>query len=209
MSFDLLPKVMIQYISSFLGLRSLVSFSQINKKTRKIFPFITKFFNLVLDSFPEDESYEESHSFYINRSNLFLGNLLHFECKNKKISIEMIKYLLQNKVDVNFVNLDNSIPLQNACKNKNSSVEILKTLIDNNSDINSVNYIKETPFHSLLKNDHVLCFDILKYFIEKKSFININNECTPLHLLCNKRNPSIDCIKYLGLYFFLIFLKFF
>ena len=54
--------------------------------------------------------------------------LLHLACSNKIISLPIIKFFIDNKIDANMADNGGNIALHFASKNKNASFEIIKYL---------------------------------------------------------------------------------
>ncbi len=55
-----------------------------------------------------------------------LDNLLHTAARTKKINIKIVNYLIENKVDINFLNIDCKTPLDIAIDLEND--ELIKLL---------------------------------------------------------------------------------
>ena len=164
--------------------------------------------------------HENKSNWYLKHRGIKGNTPLHMVCGNKNISFEIIKYLVENKSNMNSKNCsDGETPLHIACKNENISLEIIECLVENKSDLNLSESSFENALHIARKNKnnlyfkhrgikgntplHIACenenisFEIIEYLVENKSDINLKDtfDYTPLHLACKNKNISSEIIK--------------
>ncbi|KAJ6233647.1 phytochrome-interacting ankyrin-repeat protein [Anaeramoeba flamelloides] len=76
-------------------------------------------------------------------------NLLQHACYNGKPSLEMIKYLLDNGIDVNDLpNTDTSTPLTLLCKSGRTDLERIKFLVENGANLGEDTYKRHSEEES-------------------------------------------------------------
>ena len=128
---------------------------------------------------------------------------LHFALSNNG-SPELIKYLLEQKADMNLISSSKNNALHflyesKYLKNSESKyIEIFKTLIENKVDPNLQNTGGITPFHFVLKNNGSP--ELIKLLLEKKADMNLisSSENNALHFLCESedfKNSESEYIK--------------
>ena len=118
------------------------------------------------------------------RLQLFDGKYtpLHYPLACNNNHIDIIKFLVENKSDLNLANDFNSNPLHLACENKSVvSLDIVKYLVENKVELNSKNDDNYTPLHSACENTKI-SIEIVKFLIKNKSDLNLKNgkDETPL-----------------------------
>jgi ankyrin repeat protein/uncharacterized protein YegL len=125
----------------------------------------------------------------------YLGDtLLHYAVMFNS-NVDILKYLISQRADVNAKNNESETPLHWAAA-YNSNVDILKYLISQGADINTKNNESEMPLHrAAAYNSNV---GILKYLILQGADVNAkNNESeTPLHRAA-MFNSNIEILNYL------------
>ncbi len=102
------------------------------------------------------------------------------------LNISFIKWLIQNKANVNRANSEGFYPLNSALdvfiKYKNT--EIINLLLDSGANINKMDGIGNYPLHNLLftirknnnKNDHNKVNELIKTFIKFGADVNLRNK---------------------------------
>ena len=68
------------------------------------------------------------------------SNLLHLASNNKNISLQLVKFLVENKVDMNQKDILGNTPLHVLSLNKFSKQKILQFFVNQSFDINSKNF---------------------------------------------------------------------
>ena len=76
---------------------------------------------------------------------------LHLICNYENVSIEIIKYLVENLCDLNLICNQNLTSLHDLCRNENISLQIVKYLVENKSNLNQWN-CKPIPLHFACRN---------------------------------------------------------
>ena len=195
MSFEALPSVLVKYICIFLedDIESFARFSITNKKHLNLFSHIPQIRSLLKIYFPKIKYFSDSlQTFLVEKMNLNY-TLLHIVLQEKKKqSLDLIKFLVEKKSDLNALTLaDNNTPLSIACLNEFVSVE-------KKTDLNLKNYSKSSPLHLACSVQHVSC-EMIKIFINNKTDLNEMNSLhsTPLHLLCKNKKVNKECLKLL------------
>ena len=218
-----LPKVLIEFLGFFLDLDGLLYFSSTNQKHKRIFSEFRKTFRILkeigfLFEYFEDTNQQKTiqqkkESLKIKLINKDISDLIIlfrpneeiyekfplqklFECEN--ISIETIKYLVENKCDLKKTNEFNDSFLHLACENKEISIETIKYLVENKILIRSRGYNDNTPLHLACLNENI-SLETIKYLVENKCETNLINRIdeTPLHLACLNEYTSIEIIQFL------------
>ena len=82
------------------------------------------------------------------------------------------------------------------CSKGNLELNSIKSLLEKNGEINCRNKDNHTPLQVVCSNPSIST-DVLKFFIENKALVNINNsDNSPLHKLC-QTSKNLDLIKFL------------
>ena len=121
------------------------------------------------------------------------SNLLHWACSydNKQV----MKYLVESKVDVNLKNNHSNTPLHQAFIDK-ADIGNIKYLVENKADLNLKDNRGYTPFFvARANNTHI---ETIKYLVKMKADIDLKNDDgdTLLHEACFKKD-NIENIYYL------------
>ena len=87
-------------------------------------------------------------------------------------SIEVIRYLINSKININSGNKNGNTVLHKACKNKKLDFGLIKFIIDNGGFVNRDNLKEQTPIYFLLKNKN-FTLDIVDYLVENGAKFNI------------------------------------
>ena len=132
-------------------------------------------------------------------SSLFKNNLetISSRNKNENVSIEKIKFLIENKSNINSQNKYGDTPLHLACRNENISIEKMKHLIENKSDINSENKTGSTPLHLACKNENI-SYEMIKLLLDNKANPNLKNniyQTFPFLHACKNKRVSIEILR--------------
>ena len=195
---EILPNVLMQYLASFLDFDSLIRFSSTNQRMKRIFLQFRKgsvYFKQIGfnpnhkrkdKKLAEKEIFKQillEKNFSDLKNKIFSNTPLHFACESKVISLENVKYFVENKCALNAENTCFEIPLHYACKNQNCSLEIIQYLIEQKSSLNSENYKNGSPLHLAFENRNA-SIEIIKYLVENKSDLNFKNSQlkTPLQI---------------------------
>ncbi|KAJ3426932.1 ankyrin repeat-containing protein [Anaeramoeba flamelloides] len=120
------------------------------------------------------------------------------------INYEIIKYLIQNGINVNLLDNNQNTILHYICNQKNQNLKIMKLLLSStNININQKNKQKSTALHLLCLNKYFknkeLYFQSIKLLIDFKAESNIFNHLQKncLQLICSNPNCSIKILQYL------------
>ena len=215
MSIELLPTVILKYLSFFFDFESFVNFSLTNKRHLKMFSHVPTIYKMIKGYLPKIKLNLKLDKIIEHLKGRGI-NLLLKCCENRKMSIEMIKCLIENNSDLNVIDKSTkNTPFHNSCRNKKVNFEIIKFLAENKAELNFINQnSKKTPLHCLSSNKST-CFQSLQYFVEKKGDLNMKDSFkrTPFHFIC--RYGSIEKIKFFSKkknfhnFFFLHFYIFF
>lgn len=215
---DQLPKVLIKYLSHFFDFDTMLAFSSTNRKHRNTLLEIIKGYSYlnVIDFISE---YSENKKEFVKQklmekdlSSLIIPkensdfrneNPLHFACQDQNISLEMLRFLVEYKCDLNLKNYRHEIPIHKAIKNEKISFEIIKYLVENKSNINSKGnngnfLLHKMKFNNSFKKEQ-FSIEILNYLMEKKCKFDCSNNLNenPLHFECKVENISFEIIKIL------------
>lgn len=135
----------------------------------------------------------------------------------KKAPLNIIKYLVENKADLNACSTGlMRTPLYHVCRidnredpeDDNSPIEIVKYLIEKKADINAQDMHGVTILHSVCANHRSLCpknepLEIVKLLIEKKADVKTKDGFGNTALMwAVKKNASPEVIKILLRSFF-------
>ena len=85
---------------------------------------------------------------------------------NANNNLELVKYLVDNKADVNSKNKDSDTPLHNSCRN--NSFEIVNYLVDNKANLNAKDKDNKTPLEIASQEGHTEIVDFLMKKIQLK-----------------------------------------
>lgn len=114
----------------------------------------------------------------INKKSDRQTNLLHEACQVEKPNIEIIKILLEKKVNVNALSVDNATPLHLICKKPNlNALPIIELLLENKADLN----LQSPGEESGIPNDAFYC--ALEYY-------SVNSSLNVLEFFLKKRQAS-------------------
>jgi hypothetical protein len=113
---------------------------------------------------------------------------LNWLCRNKKISYDILKCLLEyaGKIASNFAKNNIYTPLHYMCMNDSITLDMLTLLLDYTDDINVItNRLKRTPMHLLCENKNVK-FTMLNLMIRRNASLSAKDLYgeTSLHYLC-------------------------
>ncbi|ORX57695.1 ankyrin [Piromyces finnis] len=128
----------------------------------------------------------------------------------QKKNIDMIRYLLNNGADVNFMNKKDETALSkilSCCRISKKMMECLKVLIDHGADVNRVysisnnnnnngiSYLKETPLIFSVNRKNL---NLIKFFINNGANIDGKDDrgATPLYYAIFNSN-KVEIVKYL------------
>ena len=106
-----------------------------------------------------------------------LRNPLHYVAING--NLEIGKFLLQNKADVNSKDTYGNTPLNYA--SKFGQLEVVKFLLENGADVNAINEYKWTPLHIAARFGHPKIVEILLSNGARKD-VNDKNYFTPIEI---------------------------
>ena len=125
----------------------------------------------------------------------FKNTCLHLLLKKNKNSLEILKLLVENKINLNLKDWNLNTPIHVACSQ--TKKDILFFMIEKKSNPYLLNKKKENILHILCSNAN-LNVDILEYVMSLNSEINQADEKkeTPLHKLTTQ-NLNLDLIAYL------------
>ena len=198
MSFSDLPKFVLIHLCSYLDIKSNAIISLTNKKFYNTFSQMRELFKLIKLYSPQLLTQElPPTSQMIKKLNKQKISLLNFAFKSQTISTEMIKFLVENKSDLNLTNEHKNTALHLACQNKFISMETIKILVENKSNMNQFAIYKNTPLHYACESG--VPIEIIKYLVENKCDLNLKDyfENTPLLDECYKETISLEKIKLL------------
>ncbi|MFA6527391.1 MAG: ankyrin repeat domain-containing protein [Candidatus Babeliales bacterium] len=151
-----------------------------------------------------------------------LYTFLHLAVDSNQI--EVVKFLVRKKVDVNAKDADGRTPLffavdngnleiakflveNNAidvvkadgttllhCAVKRGNVEIVKILVEKGANVNAIDEIGATPLHGAAVNGYL---EIVKFLVEHGAKVNVMSKqgLTPLHAAVNKQ--AMNVVRYL------------
>jgi hypothetical protein len=201
---NLLPKVLLNYLSSFLDLESFSNFVVINKKFYCYFSHILILHKMIKSIIPNEKLKVRIKDIINYLKKYKKETLLVQACKNDKITLDLLKSLVENKCDLNSIDkLTLNTPFYNFCRNPNFTVEMLNYLIVNKCDLNLQHpSTHKVPFINACENKNV-SLDIIKCLIDNKTNLNFQgdkNKMTPFLFACKTLNFEI--LRYLGKLFF-------
>ena len=108
--------------------------------------------------------------------------------KNKTPSLELVKFLIDKKANVNSDLLDGYTPLHCACR-YNLSLDLIETLVENKAAVNSQR--KGIPLSYAVSNNNIN-LEILNFLIEKKSDIYDSRGKDACLNLASKNNTLLE-----------------
>ncbi|KAJ3445756.1 ankyrin repeat-containing protein [Anaeramoeba flamelloides] len=132
-------------------------------------------------------------------------------CKGDKLDLEIIQFLIQQKVNINLSNKnDKKTALHLICQKKQKTnpkkrqernalyFQIVKILIENNCKINCTDNTNSTPLIYLCQKENPQ-IEIIELLLKKGAKINCQNsdDKSPFFLACEQKNPSIKLLKLL------------
>jgi len=129
------------------------------------------------------------------------GKYLINECNKKEININIIKYLVNHRVDINKKSYGGRTPLFIACNNGN---EILIKQLKFGADINKKDCHGETPLFNACQNGNET---IVKCLVDLGADVNITDKCGRISLFLACSNGNEMTVKYL-ITFIIVYLKF-
>jgi ankyrin repeat protein len=112
-------------------------------------------------------------------------------CKSE--SLDQIKTLIENGVDINNADESKNTPLMYLCGNESVTLDQIKILVENGADVNNKNWCGNTPLIWLCENKSV-SLDMIKYMLENEADANYKLWCeyTPLYFLCVNDSLSLE-----------------
>ena len=116
-------------------------------------------------------------------------------------NLEMIKFLVEWKADVNIAEYEGATPLMHLCQSYNNNLDKISYLIDMKADLNQFSQSKNNSFTTALmynKSD-----EILRKMVESGADVNLTNDIgqTALHIICSNISffgPKIPLLRDLG-----------
>ena len=160
----------------------------------------------ILKLFLDKKNFAENDFFH---DNVIINSLLIL-LRNNNCNLEMIKLLIDLKIDINqcYTNEEkrlfckHRVKLSNvfysSLKNKNSNVEWLKYLNQNKIDPNYYfKFNKKSPISLICKYRDVVPLDMIDYLIDMKTDVNnvSKKKFSSLHFLCKKKILCNDVIE--------------
>ncbi|CAF0703560.1 unnamed protein product [Brachionus calyciflorus] len=133
------------------------------------------------------KKYLESPCCSLNFSDKDGLNALHLATLNN--DLEMVKYLVENKADVNSRSNLNRTPLHYACLN--GFYELAKYLLENNSEINAVDFLEMTPLHLCAEKNHI---NIARLLCRSKNInVKLSDKFnrTSYNIACSNKNQEL------------------
>ena len=129
-------------------------------------------------------------------------NSLHCCVMNSKMNKETIKYIIENKTEINSKDNSGNTALHLFLRNreKKTKKHEIQFLLDLKSDLNIKNKFSSTPLLTYMNNKEKIELEIVKFLVEKKSDLNITNKIknSALILSCqNQDENKNEIIQYL------------
>jgi ankyrin repeat protein len=124
----------------------------------------------------------------INHNNNYTTPLISL-CYNTSITLELLKYMVENGANIN----DKNTSLVRLCQNESVTLDMVKYMIEHGENINHIYEYKNTPLIFLCGNNSVT-LDMLKYMVENGANINHNNMNgdRPIFKIMFKQISNID-----------------
>jgi ankyrin repeat protein len=66
-------------------------------------------------------------------------------CGNKSVTLDMIKYMVENGADINHKNKMETYTINMLCTNNSVTLDLIKYMVENGANINHKNEDKNTP----------------------------------------------------------------
>ena len=133
----------------------------------------------------EIDKHEKSHK----KSEEKWLTLLEEACKTDKPKLELIKFLLELKADVNHVDEDKGrSALHWLCENKSASSELVSLLVSHGADVNVKDKSGDTPMHLSISS---MNFSVLDALIEYNPHPNSVNSDFESALCQMARSPTM------------------
>lgn len=112
----------------------------------------------------------------------------------KKDQFELIKHLVEKKVELNFVNKDGCTPLLTYLRDYHG-LDIMKYLIEHGADVKVKNKAGWTPLHYIcefFEADTIL--SAMSIVVDHGAIVDTKTNCafTPLHIMCSDMNHVTD-----------------
>ena len=118
---------------------------------------------------------------------------------NKHITLETIKYFVEQKLDLkSHDKYSNFTSLHHLCANRNISTDILEYFVENKCDLNFENNKYASPFLLACENENI-SVETMKYFVEQKCGFNYKNKFVqnyPNHRICQNKNVSLEMMQF-------------
>ena len=105
---------------------------------------------------------------YVSLQNDEGNTALYLACQSKQISLEIIKYLVEKKSDLNLKYERGNTLLHLACQNKHISLEIIEYLIEKGSVWNCENNGGDTPSNLIEQNKKLKSYVSRRFGINQK-----------------------------------------
>eukprot|EP01091_Cochliopodium_minus_P014535 TRINITY_DN4950_c0_g1_i1.p1 TRINITY_DN4950_c0_g1~~TRINITY_DN4950_c0_g1_i1.p1 ORF type:complete len:1085 (-),score=254.85 TRINITY_DN4950_c0_g1_i1:33-3287(-) len=121
-------------------------------------------------------------------------------CKNENVTLEALKYMLEEKVDVGKRNTSENTALQLLCRNRAVTLEMVKYLIECKSDVHNENKFGDNLIHYCCQNESI-DDEIIDYLLEQhkcKLIANKRSE-TPLLLACLNQKIGENVMRKLAI----------
>ena len=122
-----------------------------------------------------------------------LDTQLLIASKESKMNIELIKELLSQGADINYLDNYNNSVFHNICFNKGITLDILKLCVKNyGANFNIVGRDNRTALHMLCYNSNA-SLDCIKFAINNGANINVLDRFknTPFHYICITRAENL------------------
>jgi ankyrin repeat protein len=181
-------------------------FSLTNKKYYQLFGYFGEMYELVKVHYSKDLDLEMNPSYFAKKNNQYYQNvlLLHFmklnhnPKKNKSITFDLVKFLIENKSVIDFRDKSSNSSLHLAASNDFFSTDILRLLIDGKAMIGAVNGDRKFAVACCF-NSKEINFDKIKFLIESKSPLQLDRKkvSTVLHFACKHPKITPEIIQYL------------
>ncbi|KAJ3451336.1 molting protein mlt-4 [Anaeramoeba flamelloides] len=120
-------------------------------------------------------------------------------CDNQeKINLHLIKFLIQNNLQINQENKEKQTALHYLCSNDLISFKSIQMLIENGSDCTKVDVYGNLPFHYYCQRK-ILKLKMIKYLLANNSNIEHQNKNleTPLHFICQNEHLKFAVLNFL------------
>lgn len=143
-------------------------------------PHVKYFQSLAFSPFPQslpyflkrllvanDKSRPDMVKLLVEKGAKDFGNALREACANDKIDLEVFKFLLERKANVNEIGRYDSSALQNLCKSKTVCIEAIELLLEAGADPNEkLSSDLDCPLYFLCENERVTV-ELVEYMTKK------------------------------------------